>query len=202
MLHFHTSSFTILVQRHLLIYYIYSSPIDTKLVENASLPLIPSQSSPPDLSICPFLYIRLSAQPPPLHAYFFLVRVFSSRGKSSITEINSSLAVLIVDALHQTTMRDAFPESIYTHTHTYQRAQTRKRSIDIHIQPFKFYFIFPPLFFFFLFPSLSFGVRSSNNIAFFPWNLESNRCNARSVCTIAIRSIPSKLRMRVTCNRA
>lgn len=117
MLHFHTSSFTILVQRHLLIYYIYSSPIDTKLVENASLPLIPSQSSPPDLSICPFLYIRLSAQPPPLHAYFFLVRVFSSRGKSSITEINSSLAVLIVDALHQTTMRDAFPESIYTHTH-------------------------------------------------------------------------------------
>lgn len=175
MLHFHTSSFTI-VQRHLLIYYIYSSPIDTKLVENASLPLIPSQSSPPDLSICPFLYIRLSAQPPPLHAYFFLVRVFSSRGKSSITEINSSLAVLIVDALHQTTMRDAFPESIYTHTHTHVPACIDTQTFDRYsYTTVQVLFYFSSSFFLFLFPSLSFGVRSSNNIAFFPWNLESNR---------------------------
>lgn len=150
MLHFHTSSFTI-VQRHLLIYYIYSSPIDTKLVENASLPLIPSQSSPPDLSICPFLYIRLSAQPPPLHAYFFLVRVFSSRGKSSITEINSSLAVLIVDALHQTTMRDAFPESIYTHTHTRTSVHRHANVRSIFIYNRSSFILFFLLFFSFFF---------------------------------------------------
>lgn len=150
MLHFHTSSFTI-VQRHLLIYYIYSSPIDTKLVENASLPLIPSQSSSPDLSICPFLYIRLSAQPPPLHAYFFLVRVFSSRGKSSITEINSSLAVLIVDALHQTTMRDAFPESIYTHTHTRTSVHRHANVRSIFIYNRSSFILFFLLFFSFFF---------------------------------------------------
>lgn len=129
MLHFHTSSFTILVQRHLLIYYIYSSPIDTKLVENASLPLIPSQSSP---RIYQFVHFYTSAYPLSL---LLSTRIFSSCVYFPAAESLLSPR-LILHWLSSSLTRCIRQQcatrfqNLYTHTHTHVPACIDTQTFD------------------------------------------------------------------------
>lgn len=150
MLHFHTSSFTILVQRHLLIYYIYSSPIDTKLVENASLPLIPSQSSP---RIYQFVHFYTSAYPLSL---LLSTRIFSSCVYFPAAESLLSPR-LILHWLSSSLTRCIRQQcatrfqNLYTHTHTRTSVHRHANVRSIFIYNRSSFILFFLLFFSFFF---------------------------------------------------